>query len=162
MMDFIKKNYVIITYVILSIFLEIMGLVALGYNPFIYKPWFGLTLLGITTSILVLMSSNKARYYTSTVFLFVQGAINLVLIVIFDMTGTVFDYGMFNLRSDAMGILEAIPINFLYLFIVKVQYKTPVVEQVPLLVEQAICSTSTAISGGDFNLSVDDFDSDSD
>ena len=117
MIDFIKKNYVIITYVILSIFLEIMGLVALGYNPFIYKPWFGLTLLGITTSILVLMSSNKARYYTSTVFLFVQGAINLVLIVIFDMTGTVFDYGMFNLRSDAMGILEAIPINFLYLFV---------------------------------------------
>ena len=42
------------------------------------------------------------------------------------------------------------------------EYKSPVVEQVPLLVEQAICSTSTAISGGDFNLSVDDFDSDSD
>ena len=117
MIEFIKKNYVIITYVILSVFLEIMGLVALGYNPFIYKPWFGLTLLGITTSILIAISSNKVRYYLSTIFLVVQGAINLVLIVIFDMTGTVFDYGMFNLRSDAMGILEAIPLNFLYLFV---------------------------------------------
>lgn len=42
------------------------------------------------------------------------------------------------------------------------EYKTPVVEQVPLLVEQAICSTSTTITGGDFNLYDDRFDSDSD
>ena len=117
MKNFIKKNYIVITYVLVSIFLEIMGLVALGYTPFIFKPWFDLTLLGITTSILVLINSNKARYYTSTLFLLAQGVINLVMIVIFDMTGTVFDYGMFNLRNDAMGILEAIPINFLYLFV---------------------------------------------
>ena len=58
MKDFIKKNYIVVTYVLVSIFLEIMGLVALGYTPFIFKPWFDLTLLGITTSILVLINSK--------------------------------------------------------------------------------------------------------
>ena len=117
MKEFIKKNYIIITYIILSMFLEVFGLLAGGFSFIIYKPWFGLTLLGITSSIIILIPSSKWRYVLSSIFLFIQGVINLVMIVIYEMTGTVFDYGMFNLRSDAMGILESIPLNFMFLFV---------------------------------------------
>ena len=44
----------------------------------------------------------------------------------------------------------------------KLNYLTPKVDVVPMVVEQAICSASTVISGGDYDLYPDDFDSDSD
>lgn len=44
----------------------------------------------------------------------------------------------------------------------KLNYLTPTVEQVPMMVEQAVCSASNVISGGDYDLYPDDFDSDSD
>ena len=44
----------------------------------------------------------------------------------------------------------------------KQNYLTPTAEQVPMIVEQAICSASTVISGGVYNPFPDDFDSDSD
>ena len=37
-----------------------------------------------------------------------------MFIVIFEMTETIFDYGMFNLRNDGMAILESVPINFTF------------------------------------------------
>ena len=40
--------------------------------------------------------------------------VNLVFIVIFEMTETIFDFGMFNLRNDGMAILESVPINFTF------------------------------------------------
>lgn len=43
-----------------------------------------------------------------------------------------------------------------------VDYLTPTVEQVPLMVEQAICTASTTFSGGDYTLVPDEFDTDSD
>jgi len=117
MKNFIKKNYIIVTYIVLAIFLELFGLLAAGFVPFMYQPWFGLTLLAITSSIIILIPSQKVKYIVSSLFLLVQGVVNLVMIVIYEMTGTVFDYGMFNLRSDGMGILESIPLNFMYLFV---------------------------------------------
>ena len=43
------------------------------------------------------------------------------------------------------------------------EYKSPVVGQVPFIIEQPICSTSTSIGGGDYNLMPEEgFDSDSD
>ena len=45
----------------------------------------------------------------------------------------------------------------------KKDYKRPVVEQMPFMVEQPICTASTAFGGGDYNLLPDEeFDSDSD
>ena len=36
-------------------------------------------------------------------------ACDLVFVVIYDMTGTIFDFSMFKLRSDAMAIVEKEP-----------------------------------------------------
>lgn len=44
----------------------------------------------------------------------------------------------------------------------KKDYRSPVVEQMPFMVEQPICTASTAFGGGDYDLLPDDFDSDSD
>ena len=44
----------------------------------------------------------------------------------------------------------------------KKNYRSPVVEQMPFMVEQPICTASAAFGGGDYDLLPDDFDSDSD
>ena len=41
-------------------------------------------------------------------------------------------------------------------------YKSPIIELVPLLVEQPICSVSASFGGENYNPYPDDFDSDSD
>ena len=44
----------------------------------------------------------------------------------------------------------------------KKEYKRPVVEQIPFMVERPICTASTAFDGGNYDLLPEGFDSDSD
>lgn len=39
---------------------------------------------------------------------------DLVFVIIYEMTGTIFDFSMFKLRGDAMSIVEKLQINFTY------------------------------------------------
>lgn len=116
MLKFLKNNYPIVCYIVISIFTELLGIIALGFGFGITSPWLLLTLIGIGCSILFLIKNNTARFYTSAAFLLVQGVCCIFCIVLYEMTGTLFDFGMFNLRNDAMGILESIPLNFLFIF----------------------------------------------
>ncbi|MDE6397817.1 MAG: sulfatase-like hydrolase/transferase, partial [Clostridiales bacterium] len=53
-------------------------------------------------------------YWCAFAFLLVIFAIDLVFIVVYEMTGSTFDYSMLKLRGDAMAIVESIPINFVF------------------------------------------------
>jgi hypothetical protein len=44
----------------------------------------------------------------------------------------------------------------------KQKYLTPTAVQIPMLIEQTICTGSNVITGGDYDIFPDDFDSDSD
>lgn len=116
MKKLLKNNYPIICYILLSIFTELLGVLAVGFGVGISSPWMLLTLIGLGTSILLLVKNNTIRFYLSAFFVLVQGICCIFCIVLYEMTGTLFDYGMFNLRSDAMGILESIPLNFTFIF----------------------------------------------
>lgn len=107
----------IILYIIISIVLEITTNILVCGNPFISKPLFAISLLVLIATLLSFINKGIVRYYLASLFIFIQGLINIFCVILYDMTGTLFDFGMFNLRSDGMGILENIPMNFTYLYI---------------------------------------------
>ena len=117
MKKFFINNISLILYVVASLILEITTNILVCGNPFIKSPWFGLSLLILIITLLSFIKKGVIRYYIASSLIFVQGAINIFCVILYDMTGTLFDFGMFNLRSDGMGILENIPMNFTYLYI---------------------------------------------
>lgn len=116
MKEFLKTNYLILSFIILSITTELIGIIALGSGFGFSDPRFYLTYLLIVSSILYLIKNQTIRLWVALILFIVQGIINIFCIVLFEMTGTLFDFGMFKLRNDAMGILESIPLNFLFVF----------------------------------------------
>lgn len=81
---------------------------------YITSPWMYLTILAFMTAVQFLIKSNRKRHIVSCLLLLVSMVANLVFIVIYEMTETIFDFSMFNLRGDAMAILESVPINFVF------------------------------------------------
>ena len=114
---FLKNNISLILYVVIAIILETLTNILVCGNPFILSPWFAISLLVLIVTLLSFIKKGIIRYYVASSLILVQGVLNLFCVILYDMTGTLFDYGMFNLRNDGMGILESIPMNFTYLYI---------------------------------------------
>lgn len=115
MKKFLKDNILIWAYLIIAILIELFGVLVTSNKFYIRSPWLFFLLQAIVVAILFCIGNNKARHIVSSLFLLVFFVVNLVFIVIYEMTsGTLFDYGMLNLRNDGMAILESVPINFLF------------------------------------------------
>ncbi len=117
MKSFLKNNISIIGYLLITVFLELYTNFIICGNIIIEKPWIFITLVLFITSVLYLIRKGIIRYYLASFIILVQGVINLFCIILYDMTGTLFDFGMFNLRNDGMSILENIPMNFNYFYV---------------------------------------------
>jgi len=122
MLNHFKNNITVYLYAVIALILEITTNIILYHNPLIYKPWYALSLLAIIILILILLNKGIVRYYICCSLIAIQGVINIASVIIFDMTGTLFDFGMFTLRNDAMSILEKIPMNFTYLFVLLILF----------------------------------------
>ena len=117
MLNHLKNNISIYLYIVIAVILELTTNVIIYRTPFIYNPWLALTFLSIICLIMSLIKKGVVRYYIASTFIIIQGIINLACTILYDMTGTLFDFSMFTLRNDAMSILEKIPMNFTYLYI---------------------------------------------
>lgn len=106
----------VIVYAILAIFVEVSGAYTTDGTFYITDPRYMATFIGIAVSILVLIRKQKARIITASILLYVHMIINMIFILVFEMTEQWFDLSMLSLRGDAMGILENLPINFWYVF----------------------------------------------
>lgn len=106
-------NQIVVVYFIFSILIEMIGVLAVEGSPVITKPFILLGLWIFIAGIALLFKSNLKRFIFCTIFIVAQALADLVFVVIYDMTGQYFDYGMLNLRNDAFGILESIPMNFI-------------------------------------------------
>jgi len=114
MKKFLKSNSLIWIYFGLVFLIELMAVIVTSGKFYIRMPFIFLTLQLFIVAILLSIPSNKARHIVSSVLLIFFMIVNLVFIVIFEMTETIFDFGMFNLRNDGMAILESVPINFAF------------------------------------------------
>ncbi len=114
MKKFFKDNILIIAYFVIVTLIELFGVLVTSGKFYIRSPWLFLLIQAIFICILFLITNNKARHIVASILLCVFMIVNLIFIVIFEMTETLFDYGMLNLRNDGMNILERVPINFLF------------------------------------------------
>jgi hypothetical protein len=115
--DFIKNNYIPFLFAAIAVVIERTAVFVTSGKLFIRSPWMYFTVLGLLVAVQFFITSNRARHILSCVLLSMVFVLDLVFIVIFEMTGTIFDFSMLNLRGDAMAILESVPINFTYTFI---------------------------------------------
>ena len=114
MRKFFKSNALIWVYFGLALMIELLAVFVTSDKFYIRSPLIFLLIQLFIMLILLCIPSNKARHITSSLLLIFFMIVDLVFIVIFEMTETIFDYGMFSLRNDAMAILESIPINFMF------------------------------------------------
>ncbi len=114
MKKFFKNNIFIILYFVIVCIIELLGVFVTSGKFYIKSPLLFLLIQAVFICILLSLSSQKARHIASSIFISIFFVMNMLFIVLFDMTETLFDYGMFNLRNDAMSILESIPIDFLF------------------------------------------------
>lgn len=114
MKKFFKENILIFIYFALVCLIELLGVFVTAGKFYIKEPWVFLLIQFVFVGILFCISSNKARHIVASCFLVTFTIVNFIFIVIFEMTETIFDFGMFKLRNDAMAILESIPVNFVF------------------------------------------------
>lgn len=110
----IKNNYIPLLFAATALSMELTAVFVTSGKLFIRSPWLFLSLLAVLTAMQYFLPTNRARHICSSILLSLFFACDLVFIVIYEMTGTIFDFSMLKLRGDAMAILESVPINFPY------------------------------------------------
>ncbi len=106
------NNLTVILYIVLAYLIEVAGSFITDGKVFIRDPRYILTIILFFSALFLLIKSQKIRLVAITIVLLVQALINLLFTVMYDMTEQYFDFSMFSLRNDAMGIIESIPINY--------------------------------------------------
>lgn len=114
MKKFLKSNLMVWLYFGVALIIELTAVFVTSNKFYIRSPWIFLLVQLIMMLVLLTIPSHKARHITASIMLSVFMIVDLVFIVIFEMTETIFDYGMLNLRNDGMAILESVPINFAF------------------------------------------------
>ena len=112
-----KSNYIPFLFAICAILIELTAVAVTSGRFYMSSPWMYFTVLGFLMTILFLIKSNRKRHVLSSLMLLVLMITNLLFIIIYELTETIFDFSMLNLRTDATAILENLPINFLFFMI---------------------------------------------
>ena len=111
---FLKTNYIPLTFLLLGVIIELVAVLVTSGKFYVRNPIMWLSILGALTVTQFFILNQKARYIYSCIALLVLMILDLVFIVIYDMTGTIFDFSMLQLRNDGMAIIEKLPINFAF------------------------------------------------
>ena len=112
---FLKNNISYLIYFIFSIIIELSTVFVISDKLFISSPFIGLTLLGVIFSIYNFMKSRKAKNITLSILLLLQFILCLVFVVVYDNTGTMFDFNMLRLISSNNNFVVTITINYLFI-----------------------------------------------
>lgn len=115
---FLKTNFIIWAFWTVSIIIELTGVCVTSGKFYIRNPLMFFSILGIFTAVLFSVKNQKGRYWCAFVIMTAICVVDLIFIVIYEMTGgSMFTFYMFNLRGDAMTIVQKIEINFIFVFI---------------------------------------------
>lgn len=112
---FLKNNISYFIYFIFSIIIELSTVFIISDKMFISSPYIGFTILGIIFGVYNLMKSNKAKNIMLSILLFLQFALCLVFVVVYDNTGTMFDFNMLRLISSNNNFVVTITINYWFI-----------------------------------------------
>lgn len=113
---FLIENLTLILYVLFVFLIEMIGSVITGGGFYIKDPRYLLCYCFVVVFLMYIVKNQKLRVSVLSTFLYIQATINIIFYLIYKMTGQWFDYSMFSLRNDAMGIIENVPINFWHFY----------------------------------------------
>ena len=113
----IKKQSLIILFIVLALLIDLTGVCVTSGKFYIRYPAMYISVIGLIAAVALFISSQKARFVYLSVALSVIYLLDAVFIVIYDMTGTMFEFSMLSLKHDAMNIVESVPINFAFSFV---------------------------------------------
>jgi len=118
MKRFLKNNLVYFSHFLLSIFLELSTIIILTNSIMIREPWL---LLSISTALFFiynLISNVKAKNILLNSIFIIQIIINIFCVILFENTGTLFDFSMIQLATESTDFLSTITINWWYIVFV--------------------------------------------
>ncbi len=110
---FLWKNRIVTMYFVFAILTELCGVFSVERRPYITRPFMALGILLFLSGIALCIRHNRTRSILLGICLVLQAILDITFVIIFDMTGQYFDFGMLNLRNDAFGILESISVDFI-------------------------------------------------
>lgn len=122
MKQFFKNNINFFVYLTFATVLELTSLFVMTKNLFLISPWLSLSIIGIIFSIHNLLKRRSFKNTFLTVCLCLQSIICLFCVILYENTGTLFDFSMLNLVSETTKFMGTTSINypfiiFLFLFI---------------------------------------------
>lgn len=116
-LNFVKKNIDIISFVLISVFIELFAITYTTCGFYLNRPFYPMLVLLFFVGLILLVKRKVWRLILSTSILIVQTIMDLMFIFLYDSNGTVFEWAMFNQRTDAFGTLETFDLQYGYLFI---------------------------------------------
>lgn len=115
MKQFLKNNLAYLFHFILSILLELSTVAILTGMFAIRKPWILLFNALSLFFIFNLISNKKAKLITISSVFGLQLIINLFCVILYENTGTLFDFSMIQLAGESTMFLSTITINYWYI-----------------------------------------------
>lgn len=115
--EFFKQNWIILFTALAILLFEHVAVAVTSGAFYIQKPWILFYQILLIISILYALKTQFSRFIVSIVILVLYAFVDLIFIIIYEMTGQIFDYTMLELKNDAFGILESLPINVSYFFV---------------------------------------------
>ena len=111
MKQFLKNNLTFLSHFILSVILELSTVAILTSAFMIREPWILLSITVALFFIYNLISSSKVKNALLLIVFIIQLAINLFSVILFENTGTLFDFSMVYLASESTDFLSTITIR---------------------------------------------------
>ncbi len=119
-LNILKENINIILFIIISILIELIAITYTGCGFYLSKPLYPLMILIFFVSLIVLIKNKFYKNIMCALILISQLILDILFIFLYDSNGTVFEWAMFNQRTDAFGTLETFDLKwgFLILFLI--------------------------------------------
>ncbi len=112
-----KDNRFFLMFVLFTAIIEMSTVWFLDGNPFMSRPFLSWGLMAFLGGLILLIPSRRVQVIVFSVLLILHFALQIVFSVIFDLTEQYFEYEMLNLKNDAFGTLENIPVRFGLFFV---------------------------------------------
>ena len=115
MKQFLKNNIVFLIYLLFSVILEVSTLLIVTGTPLIRAPWISILYMCSIFLIYNLIRSKKGKCILLYSVSFFQLLINWLSELLFENTGTYFEYSMFKLVGGADQFAGTMSIDWLYI-----------------------------------------------
>lgn len=115
MKQFLKNNLLFICFIVFSILLESVSLLIITGSLLIKSPLLSFLIFLFLGTIYNLISNIKTKKIFLTVFSSLHLLINLFCVILFESTGTLFDFSMLQLASETTQFIDAISINYFFI-----------------------------------------------